>query len=491
MNRKMAYAVVVLTLALGMGCAKRHSVVVPKAPEKNVVDLAAWVPREADVVVVVSSLEALKTSFEQLKTRSSFKQLEEVLETLPKEMEEEAGIEFFTLSTWQEMGFDIHAPLMLGVDTRAETVLLMAFPVADQTQLLASIEKHLVAKEKWEAQPGMPQGTYAWKARFNNFVFLEQQPGHVLVFLGDDLEALQKRAQLPKEKSWAGHKDILLKIDSRLPAGRVASVWLRMDENKVEEVEWVGAALVTHPRVKVVADITWRPGKKPLLPRMQTASFESKQWSQGLGNAMGGLWSSVEWDWYIQLLKQHASRDLGFEMIEMLGIILKQNLEPPVFARGLTQATQEDEEAFLGSVDILLKKGSSAEQFLNALAPLMTEGKIEATQLNAKTSVWKTQLGGRELMVQSLAQNKIRISDSAYSEEEGTPNALQKELMREMTSYPLAAALHLNALLELPQFRFLFGRRPLARAEYILLGFRAEEDHAQLMGEHFAEVGLR
>jgi len=482
MNSKMAYAIGILTLALGVGCTKRLP-----APslQDTPVELAAWVPEEMEGLVVFSSLEALNTALEQMKKSAPLKPLTEFLEAFEEEAKEEMGVDLFSLSTWQEMGLETRAPVMLGINAREGLMEWAAVPVVDQERLVAAIEKHWMSKEGREAQPDMPRGLHAWRLPSGNWMLLTQKPGHALMAMGDDLEVLQKRAKLPKEKSWAKHNEVLLKINSRLPANRVASVWFQLDKEKTEEVEWIGAAVTTQPRAKVVLDITWRQGEKPLLPKMQTVSFESGQWTQSLGDVMFGIWSSVTWEWAEQLFKlPFVSWDEEFQRWSTL----KQHLEFPLLLRGRIQKAGES-EAFRWSLDAVLKEESSLKQALEAFVPLMAEEAVEATQPHRGLPIWEAHSGRQKLWAHASGKNKARIADSLHSYERDA-GLLQKTLMQEMTRYPMAVAIHLNALMKLPMARFWLGDFP-EKAEYIVLGLRAEEDHAQLTMEHFEEADFR
>jgi len=506
MNSNRACLLGMLALALSAGCAKRHAVFMPSSPESHVVALASWVPQEAQVMVLLSPLEAWKASLEQVDTRSSLGLAKEALEarlklkTLmdawfqevllggsPPEEEAKKAPDFFALSTWQEMGLNTQAPLAAGFGESGGSLVL---PVVDHARFLAAIEKHLASKGGWEAQPGMPLGLHAWETSPGTFVVLAPKPGLALFQLGKDLEVLKQRTQLPKEESWAQHEDILLKIDSRLPLARLLSAWVRFDEAQLAQVEWAGAALALHPRLKVVVDVAWREGKRPFLPKMRAVPFEPEEWSQGLGEVVGAFWSSVEWDWYLQWLRRYASKDVGAGSIAIFSALLKHNLEPPLLVRGQPQ-TKEGGGSFVASIDVLLKTGGSIEQLLQALTPLVAAGELDAVPLGPDASAWKTQLGDREVVIQTLGQNRLRISDSAYNPAPAPPNALQEVVMREMTRYPLAAMFHLNALLGEPSLPRVFPEsRLLEKAEYLLLGVYAEEDHAQLIGEHFVEADL-
>jgi hypothetical protein len=496
MTGKMAYAIGILTLVLSVACCtKRLSTA--SIPEENVAALAAWIPEEMEGFAVVSSLEALKNSLEQLKARSSLKQFEEFLEAFQEGLQEKTKLDLFSLSTWQEMGLHIQAPLAFGMQMRRETLLLAALPVTDHALFLAAAEKHLALKGAWEAQPGMPQGLRAWKRHDEDFVVVAQKPGYALVLLGDELEVLQKAAQVPRERSWARHKDVLLKIDSRLPADRIASLWVRIDEDR-DEIgwEWIGAAMTIAPRAKVVVDVTWREREEAFLPKMQTVVFDPKQWPQGLGDALGGVWSSVTLDWYAQVLQHPSlSRGMRSEQLEKLYLFkqsFERNFEPPVLLRGFHSKAGDGgfEGGFHWSVDVALQEGSSAQQLLTWVS-LVAEDTINTTQPYPGLSIWKAQVKKQELFAHASGQNKARIADSLHSYERNVPNALQKVVMQEMINYPMAVAFHLNALMESPMFRFILGRRPLEKAEYMLLGLRAEEDHAQLTAEHFVETELR
>jgi hypothetical protein len=487
MKSKKAYAVGILILALGIGCAKRPPT--PSIPDNTVADLAAWVPEEMEVFVVVSSLEEFNTAFGQLKTRSSLKQLEEFLEEFQEEAKEEAGLDLFSLSTWKEMGLRTQAPLAFGADTEKKHVLF-ALPVADQALFLDAFEKNVMNKGKGEAQPGMPQGLHAWKMHSGDFVVLTQKPDHALALMSNDLEALQKMAQLSKEKSWSKHKEALLKISSRLPAGRVVSAWVRLDEDRVKEAEWVGAAVVAEPRAKVVVDVVWRQGQKAFWPKMQAVPFNAKQWPQGLSSAVGGFWSSATWDWYTELLKApQAPQDFASQALEKLDA-WKQNFEPPVLLRAGIQTAKENKEDFHGSLDVLLKKGSDAKQALGAWLSLVDEKEVGIKQPNPGMPIWKAQLGKEELSAQALEKNRVRISNSLQSYAHDAPDALQKLVVKEMMSYPMAAVIHLNALMKFSLARLFLGEPP-EKEEYLLLGVRAEEDHMQFIGEHFVEATAR
>ena len=477
-----------LALALGMGCAKPPA---PAIPEATIADLAAWVPEEMEFLVVASSLEALKTSLEQVKGHASAKQFREFLEDVEEEMKEATGLDLFALSTWQEMGLKTQAPLMLSSNFNKDGPLFV-LPVADQARFFEAVEKHLASQGRWQAQPDMPQALRAWEVGWGNFILMAPKAGQVLILLGEDLELLKKRTQLPQQKSWARHKDMLLKIDSRLPANRTLSAWVRFGEARVKEVEWLGLAVATQPRIKVVADMTWRPGQKPFLPKMQTVPLGPQPYAQGLGGAAGGLWSAVTWDWYVQLFK-HPLLSRGTEpgAMEMLFDVCKQNLKPSLLARGW-MPTPADEGDFRWSVDVLLNEESSAEKVFNILAAVLSRSawaskeKATATQPNPAVPVWEVQAGEQTLWAQVFEKNRVRIANRLTSDV--PPDALQKEAMKEMTHYPVGALFHLNALLTNPMLRLAFQGNSLEKAEYILLGLRAEEAHAQLTGEHFVEA---
>jgi len=508
MNRKMTYAVGVLTLALCLSCAKR--IPPPSPPEAHAVDLAAWVPEEMEVLVVFSSLEALKSSMEQLKTRPSLKPLSDMLEAAQKETQEELGLDLFSMSAWREMGVNTQVPVGLALDTREAFEAVLVMPVVEQVSFLAAVEKHLAGPGKWKAQPDMPEELRAWKARPGRFVVLAPKPGHALILAGEDLEVLKKRTQLLQEKSWARHKDILRQTDLRLPADRVVSVWARMDKDKDREgmgIEWVGAGVSTHPRAKGVVDVTWRQGN-PLFPKTQKVPFEPGKWPRGLGDAAGGFWSAVPLDWYAELLQTPLfSRGTELGLVEMVFDVFKQNFEPPVLARawipdkeggeGFGEGFEED---FHWSVDVLLKEGNSAEKSLNLLAAFISSvsrnaftsrEEARATQADSRLPIWEVQAGEQKLWAHVSGPGRVRIADRLHSYEREVPNVLQKEVMQEMTHYPIAAAFHLNALSKSPMFRFIFGGNAFEKAEYILLGLCVEEGHAQLVGEHFMEVDSR
>jgi len=490
----MAYAIGILALMLGMGCMKRSPT--PSIPDEKVVDLAAWVPEEMEGFVVVSSLEAVKASAEEVKLRSSWEPLRKVLETLQEKVKEGRGLDLFDLSMWQGMGIHTQAPLMLASNMRKEP-MLFAVPVSDEALFLAAFEKHFLSQGEWEAQPDMPQGLRAWKMGSGDFVVWAQKPGYALILVGDDLEVLQKTTQLAAEKSWAKHKEMLSKISSRLSAERVLSLWVRPNENRSEEVEWVGLAFGMQPRMKVVVDVTWRQGEEALVPAMKTALFKPKQWPQGLGDAVLGIWSSATWDWYTELLQHRfIVRMLGSVEDDKLDI-WKQHFESPVLLRGWMQTTaaededDEDSSEFHWSLDVLLKEGKRVEQSLSALASLLVEDEVAVVQADSKVPVWQAQVGEQKLLAQDLGKGRAYIADSLHDYEPKASNVLQKAVMKEMVKFPVAAVFHLNGLMKDPFFRSILGKRPLEKAEYVLFGLRTGEGHAQLVGEHFVETDFK
>jgi len=244
----------------------------------------------------------------------------------------------------------------------------------------------------------------------------------------------------------------------------------------------------------MVLDVTWRQGQKPFLPKIQAVSFKPQEWPQGLGGAMGALWSSASWEWYTQLFK-HPSLP-QYMLSDMLKGLeaLKQNLNAPVLLRGRVHTTEEDDEEFQWSMDALLKDKGSAQQVLGALLSLLEEEE-EIKQPNASLPIWSTQLEDQEVSAQALGKNRVRVSNSLKSYESNTSDALQKAVMKEMMNYPVAMVFHLNALMKLSPLPFLFGdsseKEAPEKAEYLLLGLRAEEGHAQLIGEHFVEANSK
>jgi hypothetical protein len=269
-----------------------------------------------------------------------------------------------------------------------------------------------------------------------------------------------------------------------------------MDDKTQKEygLEWAGMGLVMEPRAKLVVDLTWQEGKKPMLPKMQTVPVEPKQWTQSLGDAAGGVWSAATLDWYKQLIKtawekwddeawEDSEADKLFQKLDKLGV------EPPVLLRSWLQKGT-DEGDFRWSVDVLLKEGVSTE-LLRAWASLLAEGEVEMTQPNPALPIWEAKQGEKPWLVHTSGPNKVRVADSLHSYEREVPNALQKEVMQEMMGYPISAAMHLNVLAKHSALHYFLGRRPIEKTEYLLLGLRVEENHAQLIGEHFVEMDAR
>ncbi|MCL2178853.1 MAG: hypothetical protein FWC28_04310 [Proteobacteria bacterium] len=494
MRRSVVYAVGILAWVLGTGCVKRAPT--PSIADEQIADLAAWVPREMEGVIMVSSLEELKAFVERLKLRSSWEPLREGLEELQAEGKEQSELDLFALSTWQEMGIHLKAPLMVAMNIRKEAALF-ALPLVDEALLLAAIEKHLVAKGKWEAQSDMPQGLRAWKFNSGDFFMLAQKPGYALIYIGDNLEALQKVAALSAEDSWAKHKGMMLGIGSRLPVERVISLWARLDEKMETEVDWIGGAIGAQPRLKVAVDITWRPGREPWLPAMQTAPFQPKQWPTGLGSAALEMWYSVTWDWYAELLKRHAvgaiSQMIGFVAEEKLDE-MKQHFESPMWMRGWTQEAQEegDSEKFCWSLDLLLKEGSDIEKSLKVLASLIPAKEVKPTPAGAKIQGWQAQFRGQEVLAQAIGgEGKVRVTNSAGEAKCEAPSALQKAVAQEMKKFPVALAVHLNALAKARGVRAFLELGQLKKTEYVLFGLQANEGHAQFVAEHFVETDYK
>jgi len=490
MTQRMAYALGILALTLGMGCLKRSPA--SSTLNEKLADLAAWVPEEMEGLVVVSSLEAAKVSLEQLEFRSSWEPLREALKKFREGVKEKSGLDLLALSTWQEMGLHIRAPLLFGVHVN-EKVGLFVLPVLDEALFLAALEKHGVSQGAWEAQPDMPQGLRAWKMDADDFVVWVQKPGHALLLVGNSLEVLQRAAQLSAEKSWAKHKEEMLEIGSRLPSDRVVSAWIHPHESRLKEVAWIGLAVTMQPRAKVVVDVTWRQGEEPFLPAMQTMPLDSEKWTQGLEGVLLGFWSSATWDWYVGMLKRYSSRgrDLDGAEEKLLELLTKRLNSPVLWRVWPQEATGAGDfwERLHWSVDFFFSKESDTEGFLSALAFLFSLEKAETAQAGFHIPVWQMRVGQQKLLVQVLDKSKLRIANGLHSYgHEETPHVLQKAVMQEMMRFPVAFAAHLNTLAKEKAVHAILGEGRMEKAEYMLLGLRAEEGHAQFVGEHFTET---
>jgi len=526
MNKTMAYAIGMLTLALSMGCAKRcpsHSV-----SEKSVETLASWTPEEAEWFMVASSMEELKASLEKVKQLSFMERFKKGLEGFQEEGKEHTGLDWFSLATWQEMGINVQAPLSFS-GQKEDFVALLALPVLKPDALLAAIEKNFIGEDKWEVQPNMPAGLYGWH-HAGTFVVLEQKPGYALFWIGDELEALQKRTQLPADKSWAKHTEVLLKMASRFPAGRVVSTWFHI-QDETSPVEWIGAGLTLQPSAKMVGNVLSRQGQEAVIPAMQMLPFVEKQWTQGLGGATVSFWSSVRWDWYTQLLNPFASvfglQLTGNEEVETM----KGDLESPFLGRAWLKTTTDEGEAkedfkktmdegdedfkkpineedaklnVLWSVDFLLTEG--AENAVSLLASLLSAEKVEADKVktdkvaadkveankaSSAAPVWQAQLRRENFQFQAVGPNKVRIAKDMQVYEGEVPSAMEKMMLQKMQRFPVAMAIHLNAFAQDREFRELLFGEEMKQTEYILVGMEANAEYAQWVVEHITESAPR